>query len=85
MINCYDRLGSSTAGCEPLVSRAGSGFTVGIGDDRVGVLGPDEWLTAVVPPIDKCRDRLDRLANGSVRATLLTDFEDDDVVPLMRR
>jgi hypothetical protein len=58
---------------------------VGIGDDRVGVLGPDEWLTAVVPPIDKRRDRLDQLANGSVRATLLTAFEDDDVVPLMRR
>ena len=50
---------------EPLVSRAGSRFTVRFCDDRVGVFGPDEGLAAFVPAIDERGDGLDQLAHGT--------------------
>lgn len=46
-----------------LVTRAGSGFTVSFGNDRVGVSGPDEGLAAFVPAVDELVDRVDEFAD----------------------
>jgi maleylacetate reductase len=60
-----------------LVSRAGSLFAVGFRDDRVGVLGPDEWVAAFVPALDEPFDRLDQVADG-VEAAAADGLAGDD-------
>ncbi len=47
-----------------LMSRLGGGFTVDLGEDGVGVLGPGEGLAAFVPADDELANRGDELADG---------------------
>jgi hypothetical protein len=42
-----------------LVSRVGSSFTLRLGEDGIGVLGPDAWFAALVPAVDEAADGVD--------------------------
>src|SRR5688572_26398078 len=60
-----------------LVSRVGSSFTFRLGQDGVGVLGPDERFAALVPAVDEAADGIYEFADG-VEAAAADGLSGDD-------
>src|SRR6476659_9049094 len=60
-----------------LVLRVGSSFTLRLGQDGIGVLGPEKRFAALVPAVDEAADGIDELADG-VEAAAADRLAGDD-------
>jgi sugar phosphate isomerase/epimerase len=76
MFRLIEAAGDDVVGAN-LVSRVGSSFTLRLGQDGVGVLGPDERFAALIPAGDEAADGIDELADG-VEAAAADGLAGDD-------